>query len=322
MTLVTKAAPRGTTFPILNLAFSGSTLFTSGWTGRGGLQGWQRYQLAHQDVPMAPGPGFVLFQKFLWLNTFARDRAKQPLVNLHIVSRQDPACVLRLQNSLQATGLTDHYRELLYGSYIKGQDPSGILQDLGAHCYFSTSAQTVRTVLAAGVPAARIVVPPARAPTRGDQLVLSFDGDAVIFSDSAERIFQAGGLEVFTAHEQAHDEVPLPPGPLLGLLLATNLIRGLFPYDVDASPLKLVLVTARGIPSQERATRTAVNHWGVRFDEMHFMSGKHKGRFIRRSGADIHFDDGTSHIRSATQHGILGGHVIWGVKNRSKDEGR
>lgn len=41
------------------------------------------------------------------------------------------------------------------------------------------------------------------------QLRVAFDGDAVLFSDEAERVFKAHGLDKFIEHEKAHENKPL-----------------------------------------------------------------------------------------------------------------
>ncbi|MEL0545980.1 5'-nucleotidase, partial [Neisseria gonorrhoeae] len=49
---------------------------------------------------------------------------------------------------------------------------------------------------------------------------IAFDGDAVIFSDEAERVFQSHGLSAFQAHERDKATQPLLAGPFKPLLEA------------------------------------------------------------------------------------------------------
>ncbi len=46
------------------------------------------------------------------------------------------------------------------------------------------------------------------------------DGDAVLFSDEAERVFKAEGLDAFTASERAAARTPLSGGPFKPFLAA------------------------------------------------------------------------------------------------------
>lgn len=50
------------------------------------------------------------------------------------------------------------------------------------------------------------------------QIKIAFDGDAVIFSDESERIYQAEGLQAFAEHERKNAQSPLPEGPFAKLL--------------------------------------------------------------------------------------------------------
>ena len=58
--------------------------------------------------------------------------------------------------------------------------------------------------LEAKCPAARVYPESAQAASRhADELRIAFDGDAVLFSDEAERVYQRDGLDAFTQHEIA-----------------------------------------------------------------------------------------------------------------------
>ena len=69
------------------------------------------------------------------------------------------------------------------------------------------------------------------AHTRGDTAVF-VEGDAVLFSDEAERVYQKAGLAAFTRHEIAHALKPLPPGPFKPLLEALHRLQAAAGTDV------------------------------------------------------------------------------------------
>jgi len=46
------------------------------------------------------------------------------------------------------------------------------------------------------------------------QLRIAFDGDAVIFSDESEKIFQEQGLKAFHKNEKLSENIELKAGPL------------------------------------------------------------------------------------------------------------
>ena len=58
-----------------------------------------------------------------------------------------------------------------------------------------------------------------------DEVRIAFDGDAVLFSDQAERVFQERGLPAFEAHEKSRAGEPLPPGPLQPFLRALHVLQ-------------------------------------------------------------------------------------------------
>jgi 5'-nucleotidase len=168
----------------------------------------------------------------------------------------------------------------------------------------------VRRALDDGFAAATIL--PGRAALNGEaQLRIAFDGDAVIFSDEAERVYKHEGLEAFNHFERDAAEKPLPGGPFKGFLAALHAIQGEF--APEQSPIRTALVTARGAPAHERVIRT-LRAWGIRIDEALFLGGLDKGRFLEAFQADIFFDDQQRHCQSARQH-VPTGHVPYGVAN-------
>lgn len=144
-----------------------------------------------------------------------------------------------------------------------------------------------------------------------DELRFAFDGDAVIFSDEAERVFKTQGLDAFTASEKASAHDPLSGGPFKAFLGALHSLQQAFP--VTEAPIRTALVTARSAPAHERVIRT-LRAWNIRIDESIFLGGLNKTEFLRAYQADVFFDDQPSHCQSASPH-IATGHVPHGVAN-------
>lgn len=145
----------------------------------------------------------------------------------------------------------------------------------------------------------------------GNQLRIAFDGDAVLFSDEAERVYKSKGLQEFSASEKAAAGQPLPGGPFKGVLAALHRIQT--EYPPDESPIRTALFTARAAPAHERVIKT-LRAWKIRIDEAVFLGGLEKGEFLKVFGADIFFDDQEGHCESARQH-VPTGHVPHGVVN-------
>jgi hypothetical protein len=119
-------------------------------------------------------------------------------VEVVILSRNDPVSGMRVFRSCQHYGLP-----VERGVFTRGTSPWRYLAPLAANLFLSANEADVRSALAAGVPAARVFPHSARASAaHPDEVRIAFDGDAVLFSDEAERVFQRDGLSAFQTHEQ------------------------------------------------------------------------------------------------------------------------
>ncbi len=272
------------------------------------VQGEQAYidlQFSRLDVPAREGVAFPLVKKLLAFNTSEAQR-----VEVVILSKNDPVSGLRVFRSAQKAGL-----KLERGVFTRGRPPYRYLDALKANLFLSANEADVLNALEAGVPAARVYPESAQAAGRHtDEVRIAFDGDAVLFSDEAERVFQRDGLDAFTEHETVHALRPLPPGPFKPLLDA---LRGLQAAGAGA-PIKLrtALVTARSAPANERAVRTLMA-WNIAVDEAMFLGGLAKSEFLRAFEPDFYFDDQHGHVESARRF-VASGHVPFGVTNAGR----
>ena len=275
---------------------------------------YMQLQLQRLDQPARPGVAFSLVQKLLAFN------ADAPQVQVVILSRNDPVSGMRVFRSAQHYGLP-----IERGVFTRGQSPWRYLKPLDANLFLSVNEADVRSALAAGVPAARVYPHSARASDAHPQEVrIAFDGDAVLFSDEAERVFRSGGLDAFQTHERTHSGTPLAPGPFKPLLEALHRLQrsGATPMNGTSgaaatapAPMRIrtALVTARSAPAHERAIRTLMD-WQIEVDEAMFLGGLPKGEFLREFEPDFFFDDQTGHVDSAAAH-VPAGHVAAGVAN-------
>ena len=260
-------------------------------------------QLGRIADPAKQGVAFPLVKKLL---TFNDDKVHR--VEVVILSRNDPVSGLRAFHSAQAAQL-----RLERGVFTRGRPPYRYLKPLGAHLFLSANGDDVKAALADGFPAARVysesLIDAERHPR---ELRIAFDGDAVLFSDEAEQVFQAKGLEEFHAHEKSNAFRPLPPGPFKPLLTALHTLRQAAGSAVDMK-IRTALVTARSAPAHERAIRTLMA-WHIEVDEAMFLGGCEKGPFLREFEPDFFFDDQTTHCNSGATAGPTG-HVLSGVVN-------
>jgi 5'-nucleotidase len=260
-------------------------------------------QLARLELPAKPGVAFSLVQKLLAFNQAATAQAPVEVV---ILSRNDPVSGMRVFRSAKHYGLA-----IERGSFTRGQAPWRYLKPLHANLFLSTHLSDVRAALEAGVPAAQVYPQSAHASAAHPYEVrIAFDGDAVLFSDEAERVYQTQGLSAFQQHESDKATLPLPDGPFKPLLVALKCLQQ---AGTPQMRIRTALVTARSAPAHERAIRTLMN-WDIEVDEAMFLGGLAKGEFLREFEPDFFFDDQTGHIESAAQH-VPSGHVASGVRN-------
>ena len=155
---------------------------------QGDDRAYMKLQLERLEEPAKPGVAFSLVKKLLAFNDAQTQR-----VEVVILSRNDPVSGMRVFRSAQHYGLP-----IQRGSFTRGQSPWRYLKPLNANLFLSTHLSDVRAALDAGVPAAQVYPHSAHASeAHPHEVRIAFDGDAVLFSDEAERVFQAEGLSAF-----------------------------------------------------------------------------------------------------------------------------
>ena len=272
---------------------------------REGEAAYTALQFARLDVPAREGVAFPLVKKLLAFNTPGAQ-----LVEVVILSKNDPVSGLRVFNSAASAGL-----RLERGVFTRGRSPYRYLDALKANLFLSANEADVLSALQSSVPAARVYPASALAASRhADEVRIAFDGDAVLFSDEAERVFQADGLGAFTRHEIANAQQALPPGPFKPLLEALHRLQSASRTG-KGLPMKVrtALVTARSAPAHERAVRTLLE-WNISVDEAMFLGGLDKSAFLQAFEPDFFFDDQQRHVDSARAH-VASGHVPFGIAN-------
>ncbi len=264
---------------------------------------YMQMQLARIDEPAKPGVAYRLVRK---LEAFNADGVKR--VDVVILSRNDPVSGLRVFRSVSGARLS-----VERGVFTRGRPPFGYLEPLKANLFLSANADDVRAALLAGFPAARVYSQLTKEDSHPDEVRIAFDGDAVLFADEAERVYQSEGLVAFQKHEADHASRPLPPGPFKPLLESLHRLQRAAHDGNVPMKLRTALVTARSSPAHERAIRTLMD-WNIEVDEAMFLGGLAKGEFLRVFEPDFFFDDQTRHVECAAEH-VPSGHVLHGISN-------
>jgi 5'-nucleotidase len=273
-----------------------------------GLEDYAQYQVSKENQALDPGVAFPLVRKLLALNDdIGRNGVSHSGVEVILLSRNSADTGLRIFNTIEQHGLN-----IKRAVFSNGASPWRYMRAFGAHLFLSTHDEDVRKTLENGFAAARILDSGVN-ERNGQQLRIAFDGDAVLFSDEAERVYQRDGLEAFVKSEQAAAGKPLSGGPFRPVLEGLHRIQAAYP--IEDNPIRTALVTARSAPAHKRVIMT-LREWGIRTDEALFLGGLEKGPFLQAFGADIFFDDQHTHCESASVH-VATGHVPSGVANKA-----
>ena len=256
-----------------------------------GLDAYSKYQTEHENDILKPGTAFPLVKALQKLNADGKY-----LTEIIIMSKNSSDTSLRIFNSIEHYGL-DISRAALVG----GASISPYLGAFKTDLFLSANENDVQEAINANI-ASGIICDHSNLPINPDdeisQIRIAFDGDAVIFSDESEKIFQAEGLTAFEEHEKKNAQNPLPEGPFAKLLKTLSLIQKQFPKD--ESPIRTALVTARNAPAHERVIRT-LRAWDVRIDEVFFLGGVRKSEVLKAFNANIFFDDQATHTDPASK---------------------
>ncbi len=252
-----------------------------------GLQAYSNYQLDNEEVILKPGSGFPLVKALLKLNS-----KEQKRVEVIIMSRNSADTSLRIFNSIAHYGLDITRAVLSSGSalnkYLKAFDV-----DLFLSADEDDVVQAIQNGFAAG-----LIYPSSTYDYQEDnQIRIAFDGDAVIFSNEAEEVFQKDGLQAFQQHEKEKADMLLPKGPFANFLATISKLQA--EYDNGEELIRTALVTARNAPAHERVIKT-LRAWNIRIDEAFFLGGIEKTKVLEAFGPHIFFDDQRKHIERAS----------------------
>ncbi len=257
-----------------------------------GIEGYRKYQLENENLPLAPGTAFYLIQSLLELNKQANKR----IVEVIVMSRNSPETGVRILNTIKNSDL-DITRVALSG----GETLAPYIDAFNVDLFLSKDEKDVQMVIDSKACAAALIYAPPKEFNPSDNRVrIAFDADAVLFSDESEHRFKSEGMEAFHQYEAEHENDPLKEGPFAKLLIKLSKIQEHLPTRIELSPLRLAIVTARNAPSHMRVIKT-LRKWGVYVDEAYFLGGLDKDKVLDAFGAHIFFDDQDTHLEKASK---------------------
>ncbi len=280
---------------------------------RDGEEAYREYQEAHLDNPLQPGIAFPFITRLLALNNLGP--TNDPLVEVIILSRNDPDTGLRVMRSVQA-----HDLSISRAIFMQGKSPYKFMPALNMSLFLSAHEPDVLEAMNQGLPAGRVLQSSFTDDPEDGSLRIAFDFDGVLADDTSETIYQSGGLDGFQAHEVANASIPHGPGPLKDLLAKINVIQQREQERLNEDPdyrtrVHVALLTARNAPAHERAV-LSLKQWGVRVNDAFFLGGIEKAAVTAVLKPHIFFDDQKDHLEG-TSKVTPSVHVPFGRLNRS-----
>ncbi|GHC13258.1 5'-nucleotidase [Thermomonas carbonis] len=280
-----------------------------------GEEKYRKYQEDNKTVPLAPGIAFSFIKRLLSLNDLsAADEG--PLIEVVLLSRNDPDTGLRVMNSIQ-----HHCLGITRAIFQQGLSPYAYINALSISLFLSSNNSDVLEAIAKGFPAGYVMESKKIDDPNDDTLRIAFDFDGVLADDASETVMQEGNLEKFHTHETANAMEPHGDGPLKNFLVRVSKIQRAEEDRRKTDPsyknrLRVSIVTARNAPSHERAINT-LKSWGVMANDAFFLGGVEKKLVLDVLQPHIFFDDQSGHLATASEV-VPSVHIPFGITNRGQ----
>ena len=221
-----------------------------------GVDAYCKYQVEHENDLLKPGNGFPLIKALLNINKI---KGQEGRVEVIVMSHNSPDTSLRVFNAIEHYGLNITRAVLASGAPL-----TPYLEAFQTDLYLSADEDDVQSAIDCGIAAGIICADTITTPTINPdeeiaQIRIAFDGDAVLFSDDSEMIYQTQGLEAFEDNERRLAKDPMKAGPFAKFLKTISDLQKELPNE---APIRTALVTARSAPSHERVIRT-LRFWMV-----------------------------------------------------------
>jgi 5'-nucleotidase len=258
-----------------------------------GLAAYQSYQHENENKILSPGVAFPLVKAILGLNMRLPNTSRR--AEVVIMSRNSAETSLRIFRSIEAYKL-----DIVRAALVSGESLTPYLPAYNVSLFLSQHEEDVEAAISAGVASAVVYPNVGSAQEEISQIRIAFDGDAVLFSEESERIYQEQGIDAFYEHEVANAKKPMADGPFAKLLRTLSVLQSEYKND-PAPPIRTALVTARSSPAHERVIQT-LRAWNVNIDEAFFMGGVPKGKILKAFRPHMFFDDHKTHCDDAAEH--------------------
>jgi 5'-nucleotidase len=261
------------------------------------MEEYREYTLEHETELLNEGTGFPLVKALLGLNQFQPEN-ESPLVQVVVMSRNSPETGIRVFHNIRNNKL-----DISRSAFTGGESVVDYLDAYDVDLFLTTNPKDAQKVIDSDTCAVALVKEPPKSQTEipEGQVRLAFDGDAVLFSEESEIVYKAEGLKKFHDVEDQNQDTPLSDGPYATLLKKLSRLQDRLPHQVEYSPVRIAIVTARNSPAEMRVIKT-LRHWGVYVDEIFFLGGLDKSKILKAFKPHIFFDDQDVHLEPAAMH--------------------
>ncbi|WP_024695873.1 5'-nucleotidase [Pseudomonas syringae] len=283
---------------------------------RQGEEEYRTFQEQNLNNPLSKGIAYPFIKRLLSLNDLAEP--DDPLVEVVLLSRNDPDTGLRVMKTIEHYGLP-----MTRAIFMQGKSPYEYIPALNIALFLSGNKADVESAIKAGHPAGQVLDSEFDDDEDDKTLRIAFDFDGVLAGDESETVMQASGLNEFHAHEVKNVMQPHHPGPLKEFMVRMSKIQSVEEQHKKNNPdyqnrIRVSIVTARNAPSHERALNT-LKSWGVMANDAFFLGGIEKAKVLAVLKPHIFFDDQSGHLKSASAV-APSVHIPFGVTNQQAIE--
>lgn len=283
---------------------------------KNGEKKYRKFQQKNIDKTLKPGVAYPFIKRLLSLNDLSNDG--EPLVEVIVLSRNDPETGLRVMRSIRM-----HDLDITRSIFMQGRSPHDYMGALNMSLFLSGNAEDVKSAISHGYAAGQVIGTPAE-DSKGTDVRIAFDFDGVLADDSSEKIMQKEGLSSFHNNELEKLNEPMRSGRLKEFLEKINHIQDIEEKLIEEKKksgkeysrrVHVSVVTARNAPANERVV-LVLQKWGVRVNDAFFLGGIEKSAILDILKPHIFFDDQMTHLEKTSLR-TPSVHVPYGITNES-----
>ena len=279
-----------------------------------GEQEYRKYQEEYLSIPFKKGVAYPFIERLLDLN---RSFPEEEPVEVILMSKNSPETGERVFRSIESYELN-----ITRACFTSGNPHYQYLPAFNASLFLSANLYDVREALMNNHAAGRVLNNNCSYRDENKGLIIAFDFDGVIASDTSEQIYESldKNMDKYKEYEDAHSAEALELGPIGGLLQKLSFFQKLEKKKKEEEPsyerlLRTAIVTARNAPAHKRVI-SSLKQWQVEVDEIFFLGGIDKSRILNVMKPHIFFDDQLENLKNIEQ--VPAVHIPFGITNRER----